>query len=476
MTDWEVELQQTADRRARRAVGRDPFAEGDPRPAGSGGRTPPHNLQAEASLLGAMLLSREAIAVAVETVKADQFYRPAHAHIYDAICALYGAGEPADPVTVADELARAGLLEAIGGAEVLLAIQAGSPAVSNASRYAAIVEELAVLRSMIAVASEIAELGYSMPDDITKAVDTAEAMMFALAEHRTAATTAPVRELLEQTLDRLEQLYERGEAITGTPTGYVELDEQLSGLQPSSLVVIGARPGLGKTSFALGMLSHAALKAARPVLMFSLEMSQVELTQRLLCSEARVDSSRIRTGRLTEADWTAISHAVGRLGEAPIYIDDNPNVSVMEIRSKARRLKSQLGDLGLVVVDYVQLMTGRSGAESRQVEVAEISRGLKILAREIEAPVVALAQLNRGLEQRADKRPVLSDLRESGSLEQDADVVMFLYRDDVYHPDSPDKGMVEVHVAKHRSGPTGVVRLAWLGHLTRFENMARNRS
>jgi replicative DNA helicase len=247
----------------------------------------------------------------------------------------------------------------------------------------------------------------------------------------------------------------------------------LSGLQKGALVVIGARPAMGKTAMALGMAANAALEAQRPVLLFSLEMSHLELTQRLLCSEARVDSKRIRTGNLAEADWSKISHAVGRLGDAPIWIDDNPNTTVMEIRAKARRLKAKVGDLGLVVVDYLQLMTGRNGAESRQVEVAEISRGLKILARELETPVVALSQLSRGLEQRTDKRPMLADLRESGSIEQDADVVLFIYRDEVYDPESPHRGTAEIIVSKHRNGPTGVARLAFLDHFTRFENMAK---
>jgi replicative DNA helicase len=381
-----------------------------------GGRLLPSNLQAEESLLGAMLLSRDAIAAAAEIVQPDHFYKPAHGHVYDAVLGLYGSGEPVDPITVSDELARDGLLEIVGGPGALVALQANAPAISNAARYARIIEELALLRKMIAVAGEIAELGYSMPDDVLKAVDSAEALVFDLAQHRQAGTTATIRQLLEQSLDRLEQLYERGEAITGTPTGYLDLDDLLAGLQPNALVVIGARPAMGKTSFALGMATHAALVGQRPVLFFSLEMSQVEITQRVLCSEARVDATRVRNGRLNEGDWEKISHTVGRLAEAPIWIDDNPNLTVMEIRSKARKLKSQIGDLGLVVVDYIQLMTGRSAAESRQVEVAEISRGLKILAREIETPVVALAQLNRGLEQRADKRPMLSDLRESGCL------------------------------------------------------------
>ncbi|HJL99733.1 MAG TPA: replicative DNA helicase, partial [Acidimicrobiales bacterium] len=262
--------------------------------------------------------------------------------------------------------------------------------------------------------------------------------------------------------------------ITGLPTGYLDFDELLSGLQPSNLVIVGARPSMGKTAFGLGMAANAALEAQRPVLFFSLEMGHLELTQRMLCSDARVDSQRMRNGNLAEDDWPKITRAVGKLGEAPIWIDDNPNLTVMEIRAKARRLKSRLGDLGLIVVDYLQLMSGRGTAENRQVEVSEMSRGLKILARELDTPIVALSQLSRALESRTDKRPMLADLRESGSIEQDADVVAFIYRDEVYNPESPDIGSAEVIVAKHRNGPTGTVRLAWLSNYTRFANMSRH--
>lgn len=440
----------------------------------SAGRTLPSNLEAEEALLGAMLLSRDAISAASEVVKAAQFYRPAHGHVFEAITALYAAGEPADPITVAEELRRAGLLEAVGGEAAIVRLQAIAPAVSNAGRYAVIVEELALLRSMITMAGEIAELGYSLPEDVAGAVDAAESLVYNLAQHRSESSLVEVRKLLDGAMSRLEQLYEVGTSITGTPTGYVDLDELLSGLQPSALIVVGARPAMGKTAFALGMAANAAINARLPVLVFSLEMSHIELVQRLLSSEARVDASKMRNGRLTDADWEKITRAMTPLGDSDIWIDDNPNVTVMEIRSKARKLKAKTGKLGLIVVDYVQLMTGRNGAENRQVEVAEISRGLKILARELETPVIALAQLNRGLEQRADKRPMLSDLRESGSLEQDADVVLFLYRDEVYNAETQDAGIAEVIVAKHRSGPTGTVRLAWLGQFTKFANMARD--
>jgi replicative DNA helicase len=438
----------------------------------AGGRVPPHNLEAEESLVGAMLLSRDAIAAGVERCTSEDFYKPAHAHIFDAILSLYAKGQPADPVTVADELNRTGLLEAVGDPTLLISLQLNTPSTANASHYARIVEEHSLLRRLVSVAGEIAELGYSVPEDVTSVVDRAESMVFEVAQRRVVDTTASLRDLLAQALDHLEKVVESPGTVTGVPTGYVDLDSQLAGLQNSNLVVVGARPAMGKTSFALGIVSHAAVHARVPVLLFSLEMSHLELTQRMLCSEAGVDATRMRTGHLFESDWPKISSAIGRLGEAPIFIDDNPRVTVMDIRAKARRLKSREG-LGLVVIDYLQLMTGHSGRmENRQVEVSEISRGLKVLARELDVPVVALSQLSRNLEMRQDKRPVLADLRESGSIEQDSDVVIFIYRDDVYSPDSPERGTAEVIVAKHRNGPTGVSKLTFMPHYTRFGNLA----
>jgi replicative DNA helicase len=438
-------------------------------------RVPPHDLQAEESLLGAMMLSAGAIADAAGSVTTSDFYKPAHGHVFDAIHTLYATGQPIDAVTVADELRRAGLLEAIGGPRFLAQILSVTPATTNAARYAQIVEEYSLLRRLIGVAGEIAELGYSVPEDVQKALDRAESLVYAVNERRVTDSMRELASLLSENLDHIEALHEAGTAITGTPTGYLDLDLLLSGLQPSSLVIIGARPAMGKTSFALGALAHAALDAPdpKPCLFFSLEMSHLELTQRLLCSEAKVDSHRLRNGQLKGDDWSNISRAMGRLGQAPIWIDDNPNLTIMEIRAKARRLKSQVGKLGMIVIDYLQLMTGRSSAENRQVEVSELSRGLKILARELETPVVALSQLSRGLEMRADKRPMLADLRESGSLEQDADVAMFIFREEVYDPKPENAGQAEIIVAKHRSGPTGVVSLAFLPQYTRFANMAR---
>ena len=435
-------------------------------------RVPPHNIEAEASLLGAMLLTRDAIADALEVVRAEHFYKPSHAHVFDAVCGLYAAGEPADPVTVAEALARADLLDAIGGPGTLLELQATTPATSSAAKYARIIQEHATLRGLIGAANEIAEIGYGRPDDVVKAVDEAESLIFQIGQGRVVDSMGVMSDLLNANLDRLEELYSRGNNITGTPTGFDGLDEITSGLQEDSLIIVGARPAMGKTSFALGLASHVAVNENLPALLFSLEMSQLELSQRILCAEARVDSKRIRNGQLTEDDWSRINHGVGKLAEAPIWIDDNPATSVMEIRAKSRRLKSRIGKLGVIVVDYIQLMTGRSAAESRQVEVSEISRGLKLLARELQTPVIGVSQLSRGLETRQDKRPMLSDLRESGSIEQDADLVVFIYRDEVYNAESSDMGTAEIIVAKHRNGPTGTLRLAFLPHYTRFANLA----
>ena len=436
------------------------------------GRVPPHNLQAEESVLGALLLSRDAIGVVGEAgLKVRDFYSPAHQHIFDSIRSLYSSSGPVDVVTVADELRRHGLLDEVGGIARLNDLQNATPSVSGAEHYARIVMDTALLRRLIHTAGEITDLAFSEPDDVTKAVDLAESKMFEVAEDRVVDSTRPIQELLNIAMDQLEENYERGDTITGAATGYDDLDELLSGLQPSTLNIVGARPAMGKTAFGLGMATHIAKHSAKPVLVFSLEMGHAELTQRILSSEAKVDSTKLRTGKLSESDWSKIGLAVGRL-EVPLFLDDNPQVTVMEIRAKARRIKAQHGGLALIMIDYLQLMSGSGNSENRQLEVSEISRNLKVLARELEVPIVALSQLSRNLEARSDKRPMLADLRESGSLEQDADVVMFLYRDEVYNPESPDKGSAEVIVSKHRSGPIGTKRLVFLGQYTRFDNAA----
>jgi replicative DNA helicase len=394
-------------------------------PRRAAGRVPPHNLEAEESLLGAMLLSRDAISAATEIrVEASDFYKPAHSHIYEAVMSLYGQGEPVDPVTVADELRRAELLDALGGRQALMRLQAQTPASANAAHYAKIVNELALLRRLIAVAGDIAEMGYDDSGEVAETLDRAESLVFEVAEHRVSDSMVGVSDALQSTLDQLETLYGSQGEITGVQTGYTDLDSLLLGLQPSNLLVLAARPGAGKTAFALGAAANVAMSANRPVMFFSMEMGTLELTKRLLSGEARVEMRRLQTGNIPEGDWTKLSHAVGRLAEAPLFIDDNPHCTVMEMRAKARRAKARYGDLGLIVIDYLQLMTPSTSkkTENRQVEVAEISRGLKILARELDCPVMALAQLNRQLEYRQDKRPMLADLRESGCLTADTRV------------------------------------------------------
>lgn len=576
------------------------------------GRVPPHSVEAEDSLLGAMLLSRDAITEALEVVDESDFFQPSLRHIFVSVLQLYAAGEPTDVVSVADLLRRNGLLEQVGGVERLLSLQASTPAITSASRYAQIVRDYALLRRLIAAATQIAEQAYAPPADVQELIDFAEAKILEVSRGNRADSATLLRDVLWDALEELEQLFAEGGAQTKvTSTGFRDLDEKLSGLHRSNLVIVGARPGMGKTSFALSMASKVANSLAQPVLIFSLEMSRIEIGQRLLAAEAKVDSVKIRTGRLTEKEWDRISHAAGRLADRRIYIDDDPNITVLDVRARARRLRAQEG-LGLVVVDYLQLMSSRRNVESRQVEVSEISRGLKLLARELDVPVVALSQLSRNLETRHDKRPQLADLRESGclawetrimladgsevpigllwskghtglevlgvddrgevvrakarravatgvrdlvcidfedgtrlratashplrtkegfapagalppgtevlgvddrgevvaravtgswplgrelvfdmevpglhsfvaeglsvhnSLEQDADVVLFIYRDEAYREDSPDRGVAEVIIAKHRNGPTGTVTLAFIENWALFVDMARN--
>ena len=442
----------------------------------SGPRVPPHDLDAEESLLGAMLLSTDAISIALEICEADDFYKPTHGNLFAAISHLYERGEPVDAVTVTDELRRTLDPDLVGDPADLVALQGLTPSVANAQHYASIVAELALLRRLVVAASEISDLAYSAPTDVIGAVDEAERKMLEISDRRSADSLGVLEDLLLQSFERIEEIANRSETMTGTATGYTDVDKILAGLQPASLTIVGARPAMGKTSFALGMLTQVGAIDQKPALLFSLEMSHLELTQRLLASEARVDAQKMRTGRLSESDWSKVSGALTRLSGSPIYIDDNPHLTIMDIRARARRLRKQHGELGIIIIDYLQLMTSRSNAENRQVEVAEMSRGLKILARELNTPVVALSQLSRGLEARQDKRPMLSDWRESGSLEQDADVVMFLYREEVYDQEAaPERrGLAEVIVAKHRNGPVGSANLAFLSQYARFDNMGQN--
>ena len=440
-------------------------------------RIPPHNVEAEASLLGAILLSKEAMSIAQERgLRGEEFYKPIHQFIFDAMRALNIAGEPIDAVTVADELRRGGQLDTVGGVEALVALQNATPSVTSAERYARIVRDTAALRRLIATAADIAEIGYSGPDDVARALDDAESRIFDVSERNVGDTSKRLEALMSETMEQLEHRASSRETITGLATGLHDLDRILLGFQPGTLNILGARPAMGKSALALRMAVHAAQAAAAPVLFFSLEMGATELAQRVLASEARVDATLLRNGRVTQNDWQKIGLALGTLS-VPLIIDDSPSTSVAAIRARARRTMSREGGLALIVIDYLQLMGADDNKpENRQLEVSEISRKLKLLAREFGIPVLALSQLSRALESRSDKRPTLSDLRESGALEQDADVVMFLYRDEVYNAESREsKGVAEVQVAKHRAGPLGKVRLSWIAGYTRFENWGDER-
>ena len=445
------------------------------------GRVPPHNLAAEESLLGALLLSREVVGQVAELgLTVDHFYKPSHQHVYTAIRGLMASGQPVDIVTVADELRRNGLLDEVGGAQTLFDLQNATPAISNAARYAKIVQDTALLRRLISVAGEITEIAYMEPDDVTKALDEAESKVFEVAEDRVVDSTRPLGDLLPVAMDKLQETYERGDTITGTATGFNDLDDILSGLQPSTLNILGARPAMGKTAMGLGIATHVAKNTHKPVLVFSLEMGHAELTQRVLSSEAEVESQKLRTGRLAESDWTKIGKAINRLDTVPLFLDDNPRVTVMEIRAKARRLKARHGGLAMIMIDYLQLMTG--GGEStkngnREQEISSISRALKSLAKELSVPVIALSQLSRAVETRGgSKRPQLSDLRESGAIEQDADIVSFIYRPEYYQILEDEngqslKGVAEYIIAKHRNGALDTVKLKFTDNFAKFGNL-----
>ena len=439
------------------------------RPAG---RLLPHNTEAEESLLGAMLLAPRAIADVIGTVDASSFYRPAHGHIFSACLALFGRGAAVDVVTVADELNRSGLLDMCGGSRRLVDLQAGTPTTTNGIYYARIIADHARLRTLITAGSELVEIGYSIPPNVDQAIDQAESTVFAALHKPDARShTSTIQQALSSALDHYEALYERGDAVTGVASGFSELDALLSGFQRGELTVVGARPGMGKTAFGLSVALHAATKHNVPVLFFSVEMSTHELTNRLVSNAASVDGTKFRNGSFSESDWPKITNAVSRLASVPLSIHDAAQLTILGLRAEARRVLASQKQLGLIIIDYLQLMSAQ-GNETRQLEVSEISRGLKQLARELDVPIIALSQLSRSLESRADKRPMLSDLRESGGIEQDSDVVLFLFRDELYNPDSPDKGTAEVIVAKHRAGPVGMCRLAFLGHYTRFAQMA----
>ncbi len=437
------------------------------------GKVPPHDLEAEQAILGSMLTDKDAVIASVEVLKEEDFYREDNRAIYRAILNLYNRAEPIDIITVKAELETMGKFEQIGGLEYLAELPEKVPTTANASKYIKIVEEKSVLRNLIKTANEIIELGYDPTEEVENIMEGAEKKIFNIMQNKNQKGYTPIKDILVDSFTELEELYNRKQHITGVPTGFSELDYKTAGFHGSELILIAARPAMGKSAFALNIATNAALKANVPVAIFSLEMSKEQMVNRILCSEAMVDSNKVRTGKLEEDDWTKLAGAIGPLSEAEIYIDDTPGISVMEIRAKCRKLKLEK-NLGMVVIDYLQLVQGsnkRSG--SREQEISEISRSLKILAKEIGVPVIALSQLSRAVEQRPDHRPMLSDLRESGAIEQDADIVMFLYRDDYYNQDSEKKDIAEVILAKHRGGSTGTVELLWLGSYTKFVNLER---
>jgi len=434
---------------------------------------PPQNLEAEESVLGAMLLSPGAIGAVSEVLDASDFYRESHAKIYRAALALYAKGEPVDAITLVDELEERGELEEVGGRVRIHELAALVPATSNAAHYARIVREMATLRGLIRVGSVIQRLGFERPGETPALVDRAEQAVFELSQARVTTEFTHIESLLKESFERITQLYEAGVDITGVPSGFRDLDRLTSGFQPGNLVIIAARPSMGKSALGLCMAANLAVRSETPCALFTLEMSKQEVTQRLMCSEAKVDSQRLRTGKLAPEDWSRLTAACDKLAKAPLYVDDTGSISMMEIRSKARRLKTKEPNLGLVIVDYLQLMTSGGTVENRVQEVSQISRALKVLARDLDVPILAMSQLSRAVEQRHDKRPILSDLRESGSIEQDADVVMFVYRDEDYNPEETDQqGLAELHLSKHRNGPTGVVKLSFLKRFAKFADLA----
>jgi replicative DNA helicase len=434
---------------------------------------PPQNLEAEESVLGAMLLSPTAVGNVSEILDASDFYRESHGKIFLAALGLWAKGEPVDAITIANELDERGQLEDVGGQSRIAELAALVPSTSNVEHYARIVKEMATLRGLVRAGQEITRLGQDRPGEVADLVDRAEQVVFELAQQRVTSDFSHIEVLLKETFERITQLYEAGVDVTGVPSGYRELDLLTSGFQPGNLVILAARPSMGKSSLGLGIATNLAVRTETPVALFTLEMSKSEVTQHMMCSEAKVESQRLRSGRLAPDDWPRLTAACDRLTKAPIYVDDTGSTTIMEVRSKARRLKSREPALGLIIVDYLQLMTSGVTAENRVQEVSQISRALKVLARDLDVPILAMSQLSRAVEQRHDKRPILSDLRESGSLEQDADLVFFIYRDEYYLGEESDQqGVAEVILAKHRNGPTGTVKLSFLRRYAKFADLA----
>ncbi|HQB29443.1 MAG TPA: replicative DNA helicase [Syntrophales bacterium] len=439
-------------------------------------RVPPQNLEAERSVLGGMLLDNQAIHQVLETLDGDDFYSSAHKRIFQSIIDLTDRNEPADLITLSSLLKDRSQLDAVGGAAYVGSLVDAVPSAANISYYSKIVKEKSVLRKLISATTGILSRTYEDATDIDGIIDEAEYAIFQISENKIRQSFSPIREIIKDSFRTIERLFEKKSLITGVSTGFEELDRMTSGFQRSDLIIIAGRPSMGKTAFALNIAQHASIEMDVPVAVFSLEMSKEQLAMRMLSSEARVDAQRLRKGFLGETDWPRLTTAAGALSEAKLFIDDTAAITVLEMKAKARRLKAERG-LGLVVLDYLQLMRGRDQSPSREQEISEISRSLKALAKELSVPVVALSQLNRQVEARSDRRPQMADLRESGAIEQDADVILFIYRDEVYNrsEDNPEKGIAEIIIGKQRNGPTGKIKLAFLKEFTRFENLAQIR-
>ena len=440
-------------------------------------KTPPHSIESEQSVLGGLMLDNQAWDKIADILTDNDFYRQDHRLIYHHICKLIEHNKPADVITVAESLESSAELQTIGGLAYIGAIVQNTPSAANIRRYAEIVRERSIMRNLAQIGVEITDSAYNPAGrSAANLLDEAEAKVFEIAEAgaRTVSGFVPIQPILGQVVDRIQELYDRDSpaGITGVPTGLTDLDEKTSGLQPSDMIVLAARPGMGKTSLALNIAENVAVEAGLPVAVFSMEMPGTQLATRFLSSVGRIDQHKIRTGKLTDEEWQRLTYALGKLHEAPIFIDETPGLNPTDLRARCRRLHRQCGRLGLIVIDYLQLMTSLKESVNRSAELSEISRSVKSLAKELHVPIIALSQLNRSLEQRPNKRPVASDLRESGAIEQDADIIMFIYRDEIYNPDSPDKGMAELIISKHRNGSTGTIRMTFLGEFTRFENYA----
>lgn len=434
------------------------------------GKVPPHDIEAEQAILGSMLTDKDAVISALEVLKEDSFYREDNRAIFSAILSLYSKSEPVDIITVKSELTEQGNFERVGGLEYLAGLPERVPTTANVDMYIKIVEEKASLRSLIQTSNEMISLGYDESENADSILEMAERKVFELTQKKNTKGYTPLKDVLVESFNELEKLYNQKGFITGVPSGFIDFDRKTAGLHNSDLIILAARPAMGKSAFAINIATNAAVKSHIPVAIFNLEMSKAQVGNRILCSEAMVDSNKVRTGQMDDEDWVKLATTLGTLSDAPIYIDDTPGINITGIRTKCRKLKMEK-NIGLIVIDYLQLIQGTGKTNSREQEIAEISRSLKVLAKELDVPVIALSQLSRSSEQRNDKRPMLSDLRESGSIEQDADIVVFLYRDDYYNKESEKRNIAEIIIAKQRSGDTGTVELNWMGNYTKFANL-----